>query len=108
MDDPLEPCAALLARLQPLALRLLGSQAEAPATPATTRTAELTRDILAAVQVALEQLEPELRLAFLLHDVFDTDLAELALTLGRSEAGCRDLVERARRQVHRHRHRTAP
>ena len=108
MDDPLDACAALLARLQPIASRILGSQAEAQATPATNRIAALTRDILAAAQAALEQLEPEVRLAFLLHDIFDTDLAELALTLGRSEAGCRDLVERARRQVHRHHHRPAP
>jgi DNA-directed RNA polymerase specialized sigma24 family protein len=108
MDDPLEPCAALLARLQTIALRILGSQAEAPAAPATNRVTGLTRDILAAAQAALEQLEPEARLAFLLHDIFDTDLAELALTLGRSEADCRGLVERARRQVHRHPHRPAP
>lgn len=108
MDDPLEPCAALLALLQPVALRMLGSQAGARAAPAANRIAALTRDILAAAQAALEQLEPEARLAFLLHDIFDADPAELALALGRSETDCRALVERARRQVHLPHERPAP
>lgn len=108
MDDPLTTCAALLARLQPIALRILGSQAGSAAAPATHRIATLTHDILAAAQAALEQLEPEQRLAFLLHDIFDMDLAELALTLGRSEADCRTVVERARRQLQHRHHRPAP
>jgi RNA polymerase sigma-70 factor (ECF subfamily) len=47
----------------------------------------------------LERLSPEERAAFLLHEAFESDYADIARTLGKSEAGCRQLVSRARRRV---------
>lgn len=52
-----------------------------------------------ALMLALERLSPLERAAFLLHDIFDCPFAELAESLGRSEAACRQLVSRARRHV---------
>ena len=56
-------------------------------------------DVPYALQLALERLSPLERAAFLLHDVFDLPFAEIADTLGRSEAACRQLVSRARRHA---------
>lgn len=47
----------------------------------------------------LERLTPDERAAFLLREVFDTDYPDVARTLGKSEAACRQLVSRARAQV---------
>ncbi|MBN7797654.1 sigma-70 family RNA polymerase sigma factor [Parahaliea mediterranea] len=60
----------------------------------------LARDVSYALMLALERLSPLERAAFLLHDVFDMSFAEVAASLGRSEAGCRQLASRARRHVH--------
>lgn len=49
--------------------------------------------------LALQHLSALERAAFLLHDVFDQDFAELAHTLGRSEAACRQLTSRARKRL---------
>ena len=76
-----------------------------PAEP--NRIASLMQNILSETHVALEQLAPDLRLAFLLHDIFDADLAELAMTLGKRKIDCQSLIERARRELHQHRHRHA-
>ena len=51
------------------------------------------------VRLALERLSPLERAAFLLHDVFDRDFTEVAATLDRSEAACRQLAARARIHV---------
>jgi len=47
----------------------------------------------------LERLAPEERAAFLMRQVFDQDYADLAATLGKSEAACRQLVHRAQERV---------
>jgi RNA polymerase sigma-70 factor (ECF subfamily) len=60
---------------------------------------ELADDLSFALLLALERLSPLERAAFLLHDVFDAPFAEVARTLGRSEAACRQLAVRARRAV---------
>jgi RNA polymerase sigma-70 factor (ECF subfamily) len=60
---------------------------------------ELAHDLSVALMLALERLSPLERAAFLLHDVFDMDFAEVAQTLGRSEAACRQLAVRARAHV---------
>jgi RNA polymerase sigma-70 factor, ECF subfamily len=83
-----------------------GAEASPPNAP--LRTAPLMEDILTATLVALEQLDPDARLAFLLHDIFDADLDEVVMTLGRPEADCRGLVDRARELLHRHPHRKTP
>lgn len=56
-------------------------------------------DVPYALMLALERLSPLERAAFLLHDIFDRPFAEVAETLERSEAACRQLVSRARRHV---------
>ena len=56
-------------------------------------------DLSVAFLLALERLTPLERAAFLLHDVFDTPFSEVASTLGRSEAACRQLAARARSHV---------
>jgi RNA polymerase sigma-70 factor (ECF subfamily) len=62
-------------------------------------TTELADDLSFALLLALDRLSPLERAAFLLHDVFDVPFSEVAATLGRSEAACRQLAARARRDV---------
>jgi RNA polymerase sigma-70 factor, ECF subfamily len=69
------------------------------AAPAADAGAELSSSLSIAFLVVLEQLEPDERAAFLLHEVFDTGYAEIAEILGRSEAACRQVVSRARKRV---------
>jgi RNA polymerase sigma-70 factor (ECF subfamily) len=64
-------------------------------------------DISVALLLTLERLSPLERAAFLLHDVFDMDYAEIAKALGRSEAACRQLAARARENVREERPRFA-
>ena len=59
----------------------------------------LGEDLSVAFLLALERLTPLERAAFLLHDVFDAPFAEIAKTLGRTEAACRQLAARAREHV---------
>jgi RNA polymerase sigma-70 factor (ECF subfamily) len=67
--------------------------------PAADARAELSSSLSIAFLVVLEQLEPDERAAFLLHEVFDTDYAEIAEILGKSEAACRQIVSRARKRL---------
>jgi RNA polymerase sigma-70 factor (ECF subfamily) len=60
---------------------------------------ELAEDLSVALLLALERLSPPERAAFLLHDVFDYSFAQVADTLGRKEADCRQLASRARAHV---------
>lgn len=60
---------------------------------------ELAQELSVALLLALERLSPLERAVFLLHDVFEADFAEIAATLGRSEAACRQLAVRARAHV---------
>lgn len=69
------------------------------AAPAADADAELSSSLSIAFLVVLEQLEPDERAAFLLHEVFDADYAEIAEILGKSEAACRQIVSRARKRV---------
>jgi RNA polymerase sigma-70 factor (ECF subfamily) len=57
---------------------------------------ERAEDISVAFLLALERLSPLERAAFLLHDVFDMEFADVARTLDREEAACRQLASRAR------------
>jgi RNA polymerase sigma-70 factor (ECF subfamily) len=49
--------------------------------------------------LALERLSPLERAAFLLHDVFGLEFDEVAATIQRDEAACRQLASRARMHV---------
>ena len=60
---------------------------------------ELAEDLSIALLLTLDRLSPLERAAFLLHDVFDFSFGEVATTLGRSEAACRQLAARAREHV---------
>ncbi|MET3493801.1 RNA polymerase sigma-70 factor [Variovorax boronicumulans] len=70
---------------------------EPPGTP--EELLERSDNISVAFLAVLERLAPEARAAFLMREVFDADYGEVALTLGKSEAACRQLVHRARAQV---------
>jgi RNA polymerase sigma-70 factor (ECF subfamily) len=59
----------------------------------------LADDVTVTLMLAMERLSPLERAAFLLHDVFDTPLAEVAATLGRDAAAVRQLASRARRHI---------
>src|SRR5918999_5875035 len=60
---------------------------------------ELAEDLSVALLLALDRLSPLERAAFLLHDVFDYSFTQVAATLGRNEAACRQLASRARTRV---------
>jgi RNA polymerase sigma-70 factor (TIGR02957 family) len=63
------------------------------------RMLELAGDVSLAFLAVLERLTPDERAAFLLREVFDADYPDVAHTLGKSEAACRQLVSRARAQI---------
>jgi RNA polymerase sigma-70 factor, ECF subfamily len=69
------------------------------------RGAELAEDLSLAFLLLLERLAPEERAAFLLREVFGAEYAEIARTLGKSEAACRQIVHRAKERVRRDRRR---
>jgi RNA polymerase sigma-70 factor (ECF subfamily) len=69
---------------------------------------ELAADVSMALMLTLERLSPLERAAFLLHDVFDFDYAEIAETLGREEPAVRKLAQRGRARVRERRPRFQP
>jgi RNA polymerase sigma-70 factor (ECF subfamily) len=69
------------------------------AAPAADAPAELSSSLSIAFLVVLEQLTPDERVAFLLHEVFDTEYGQIAQILGKSEPACRQIVSRARKRV---------
>ena len=56
-------------------------------------------DVTLPLMMALERLSPLERAAFLLHDVFGVSFEEIAETIGREAATCRQLASRARTHV---------
>jgi RNA polymerase sigma-70 factor (ECF subfamily) len=56
-------------------------------------------DITLPLMLALERLSPLERAAFLLHDVFGLDFEEVAATIERDAAACRQLAARGRTHV---------
>lgn len=67
--------------------------------PAPEQQAEFAQDVSIAFMLALERLSPLERAAFLLHDVFDVDYDEIGRHLDRTEAACRQLISRARKNI---------
>jgi RNA polymerase sigma-70 factor (ECF subfamily) len=67
--------------------------------PGPADVVELADSVSMAMLVVLESLSPLERAAFVLHDVFGLEFAEVATTLGRSEAAVRQLASRARGHV---------
>ncbi|MBU0555911.1 MAG: sigma-70 family RNA polymerase sigma factor [Alphaproteobacteria bacterium] len=56
-------------------------------------------DVTLPLMLALERLSPLERAAFLLHDVFGVSFEEIAVTIDRDPAACRQLAARARGHV---------
>ncbi len=71
------------------------------APPPPDRALELSSDLSIAFLVLLERLAPEVRAAFLLHEVFDAVYRHISNVLEKSEATCRQIVHRARERVQR-------
>jgi RNA polymerase sigma-70 factor (ECF subfamily) len=63
------------------------------------RSAELADSVSMAALLLLERLSPLERAVFVLRDVFGFGFPEIASTMGRSEAACRQLAVRARRHM---------
>lgn len=60
---------------------------------------EEVEDVTLPLMLALERLSPLERAVFLLHDVFGLGFEEVALTIRRDPAACRQLASRAREHV---------
>lgn len=56
-------------------------------------------DVTVTLMLAMERLSPLERAAFLLHDIFEVPLKDVALTLDRDPTAVRQLASRARRNV---------
>lgn len=67
--------------------------------PVVEATEDEIDDITLPLMMALERLSPLERAAFLLHDVFGVGFEEVAETIGRKPAACRQLARRARTHV---------
>ncbi len=67
--------------------------------PIIDREDDEAEDVTLPLLVALERLSPLERAAFLLHDVFGLTFEEIADTIGRQPAACRQLATRARLHV---------
>jgi len=65
----------------------------------TPDTVELAESLSMAFLLLLERLSPIERAAFLLHEVFEFEYAEIARIVDKTEANCRQLVARARKRV---------
>jgi len=60
---------------------------------------ERADELSLAFLMVLERLSPEARAAFVMREVFDADYADVARTIDKSEAACRQLVSRAKAQL---------
>jgi len=71
---------------------------EGPDTP--EQLEERSSEVSVALLTLLERLSPEARAAFLLREVFDVDYPEIAAIIDKSEPGVRQIVHRAKAQLH--------
>ncbi len=67
--------------------------------PVVEAAQDETDDVTLPLMLALERLSPLERAAFLLHDVFGVGFDEIAATIDRDPAACRQLASRARSHV---------
>jgi RNA polymerase sigma-70 factor (TIGR02957 family) len=67
--------------------------------PTPEQMVERADDVSVAFLSLLERLTPEARAAYLMREIFDADYDEVARTIGKSEAACRQLVHRAKAQL---------
>lgn len=87
---------------------LLTSQPEPAAGGDPAEPVLLAESVSLAFLVVLESLSPLERVAFVLHDLFGFDHADVARALDRTEPAVRQLASRARRHVRERRPRTVP
>lgn len=71
----------------------------APTDGSPESAVELDESVRMAMLVVLEELSPEQRVAFVLHDIFAVPFNKVAETLGVSQPAARQLASRARRIV---------
>ena len=62
-------------------------------------TAELAESLRFGFLTVLDNLQPVERAVFLLADVFAVPFADIAVTVGKSEAACRQIASRARKRM---------
>lgn len=67
--------------------------------PSPEEELEFAANLSLAFLVLLERLSPVERAAFLLHDIFDCDYADIARIVGKSETASRQIIHRARKRV---------
>jgi RNA polymerase sigma-70 factor, ECF subfamily len=67
--------------------------------PTPESAAELSDSLTLGFLMLLDQLAPVERAVFVLADVFEVPYAEIAATVGRSPAACRQIASRARRRL---------
>ena len=77
-------------------------------TPGPDDAAVLADSLRLGFLTVLDRLKPVERAVFLLADVFSVPFAEIADTVGKSEAACRQIASRARRRVRRPASRPGP
>jgi RNA polymerase sigma-70 factor (ECF subfamily) len=102
-------CLDRLRRRQREKVTYVGQWLPEPVLTGESDTAETgdESDISFALMITLERLSPPERAAFILHDIFDMGFREIAQSLGRTEASCRQLAKRARDHLHEERPRFA-
>ncbi|MGF6773197.1 RNA polymerase sigma factor (sigma-70 family) [Paraburkholderia sp. GAS199] len=69
--------------------------------PSAEEVALRAADMSYGVMLLLERLKPDERAAFVLHEAFDCDYAEIAAILERTPAACRQIVHRAKGRLQR-------
>ncbi len=67
--------------------------------PSTEDHFVMAQECELALLWAMERLAPTERAAFILREAFDADYADIAETLGKSEASCRQMVSRAHKRL---------
>lgn len=70
--------------------------------PGPEDAAELSDSLTLGFLVLLDQLSPLERAVFVLADVFEVPYGQIAATVGRSPAACRQIASRARRRIRPH------
>jgi RNA polymerase sigma-70 factor (ECF subfamily) len=71
------------------------------AAPSAEEMAVRASEMSYGVMLLLERLKPDERAAFVLHEAFDCDYAEIARILERTPAACRQIVRRAKTRLQR-------
>jgi len=69
--------------------------------PSAEELAQRSAQMSYGLMLLLERLKPDERAAFVLHEAFDCDYAEIARILERTPAGCRQIVHRAKTRLQR-------